>query len=360
MVKIKAPNPGKESAGTSTVKMIIYIVLATSVILSVAHQSDVFASLAFSSLIHAPDFVKKTSGEKWKLWDGFSPLFQGEKYECSWVKYVPYLPPSMDKDLLNYTTSTTHEMCVHPDHDIVSEMIRRMMRYGNCDILADSWVDYMKDSASAGTPVYHFEVGANIGSCIMQLLLTTPDHVHFVAFEPHPKNLFCLTSTLGRLPLRLRQRVTVFPVALGSQPTMSTLHTAKGNYGNSAISKPIPDFEGQRFNKAIPIPVEVMDDLINSTMVPQLKVGVMKLDVQGFDCEVIKGMNALLKRTFQVKFKSHPQVLSAFDSCSSKFIFDQMRAEGFAIYDHHKNPVSADPSGKNRDYVAKRDQATWS
>lgn len=360
MVKIKATNSGK-SAGTTAMKMIIFVVLATSVVLSVMHlKPDLLASTMGSSSIPAPEFVKKTSGENWKLWDRYRPLFRNANYDCSWVNYVPYLPPSIDKDVLNYTTSTTHEMCVHPETDIVSGMIRRTMRFDGCDVLSDFWADYMKDSASAGTPVYHFEVGANIGSCLMQVLLTTPDHVHLVAFEPHPKNLYCLTSTLGRLPLRLRQRVTLFPVALGSQPTMSTLHTAAGNFGNSAVSKPNPDYENQKIMEPIPIPVEVMDDLINSTMVPLLQVGVMKLDVHGYDCQVMNGMKAVLKRTFQVKFKSHPSVLSAFDDCSPKIVFDQMRAEGFVIYDHHNNPVQTDPSKSNRDYVAKRDRATWS
>jgi FkbM family methyltransferase len=211
-------------------------------------------------------------------------------------------------------------------------------------------------------PEYHFEIGANIGACVMQILLTTPDFVQVVAFEPNPKNLFCLTTTLMRLPLKLRRRVILFPVALGAEMANSTIHMSIGNYGNSVVSKEI-EVDNLKYLEPVPIQVEVMDDLIDSSEEQVFQVGVMKMDIQGYECYAMRGMHGLLAKTYQIKFETDNRLLGVFDSCSSDILFSQMRENGFGIYSDRAEstkPLLGNAPEGMADYFAMKKQESTS
>lgn len=130
-----------------------------------------------------------------------------------------------------------------------------------------------------------------------------------VIFEPHPLNLFRLTSTLHRLAnsqpqLNLAERVVVFPLAVGNVSMSAPLYVAKGNLGDSVIGRPVRK-EGRQKVHHVPlahwVPVRPLDALLLLGALPPgaartsegrpmaqrrpLPPGffrMMKLDVQGF------------------------------------------------------------------------------
>ena len=113
----------------------------------------------------------------------------------------------------------------------------------HCQILPILW-----QQQTTPTDGIYFEIGANIGSCVMEMLLSTDD-AKIVAFEPHPRNQFVLKSTIKRLPQELQRRVAFFPIGLGDVSTTSTIFAAKGNMGNSVVGKIIKDSGGQEFSR---------------------------------------------------------------------------------------------------------------
>ena len=308
------------------------------------------------SIINTPVMIKKQKGEEWEIWNHTDPLFQYEPFaKCAWSNFTPtFFPEFLNAtNTINMTEASGYQMCLHPEYDIVSHHIRETKHWFECDMLSSMWYDYLRTTSDDATSdaSYHFEIGANIGACVMQILLTTPSNIHVVAFEPNPRNLFCLTSTLGRLPYHIQHRVTVFPVALGATMAKSTLHMEVGNFGNSIVSKGgISENPSLNFLEPIEIHVEVLDELLDFNAA--FKVGVMKMDIQGFECFAMSGMHNVLKRTQQIKYEVIDIFLEAFDNCSSQILLMKMQESGFDVLDLKHNPVSMDGKPPNGDYLS--------
>jgi hypothetical protein len=141
------------------------------------------------------------SGNGWEMWDRRSaPAHQDAP--CQWANF---LPKHGTKD------DVTARMCTYPVHSDkhVSNMIQREGRWKDCDMLGTLWnaAEYDKGSKSI-----YIEIGANIGSCVMQMLFST--NASIVAFEPDPRNFAQLTTTLMVMDCAHRNRVSLFPLAL--------------------------------------------------------------------------------------------------------------------------------------------------
>ena len=379
MVSVNVKNALGETRGRSKIKimLLVSVVLGGFVLDTLNRDGGFIKILRASSTggglhdlqmdIGVP-IIEKAKGLTWEVWNRTDPLFRFSKFaECDWVKFRPVFPDTLLSKSVNETASSMHDICVHKEQDIVSQSIRRHGTWGDCNALSVMWDEYMGIKTRAvgeeQQPEYHFEIGANIGACMMQILLTTPDYVHVVAFEPNPKNLFCLTTTLMRLPLDLRRRVILFPVALGAEMARSTINMAVGNYGHSVVSKVILVEEKQQFLEPIPIQVEVMDDLIDSSEEQAFQVGVMKMDIQGYECNAMRGMHGLLARTYQIKFESDNRLLGVFDNCSSNMLFSQMRDSGFGIYTDRAEstkPLLGDAPAEIADFFAMKKNETTS
>jgi FkbM family methyltransferase len=148
----------------------------------------------------------------------------------------------------------------------------------------------------------HIEIGANIGSCIWELLQSDQEAQVF-AFEPHPRNLFALTSTLKANP-EYGKRVTLFPVALGAELgtvelALEAMPNMEGriNYGGSFVFGSLagdaaPVGTGtvveHRVRREL-VPVERLDQVLNRFSTLQ-HVRLAKLDAQGFECNILDGM----------------------------------------------------------------------
>jgi hypothetical protein len=79
----------------------------------------------------------------------------------------------------------------------------------------------------------YLEVGTNIGSCLVDMLMHTDARI--IAFEPAPANLFCLTSTLLKLPEEYRARVALFPIGAGDANIESVIYAKSDNHGHSVV-----------------------------------------------------------------------------------------------------------------------------
>mmetsp|Transcript_38686 Transcript_38686/g.81070 ORF Transcript_38686/g.81070 Transcript_38686/m.81070 type:complete len:233 (+) Transcript_38686:52-750(+) len=111
------------------------------------------------------------------------------------------------------TSGHIAQMCVHDFFDIVSKSIIGSKRWKDCDILPKLWsTTSTGDNTDDGDGLY-VEVGANIGACILEMLLST--NANIIAFEPHPRNLFHLRSTISKLDPSMQDRVVIVPTALG-------------------------------------------------------------------------------------------------------------------------------------------------
>ena len=233
--------------------------------------------------------IKKTADDGWEIpvWSAAVP--PGESLCRYWTRFVA-------------TNGQEIEMCVHSANDLVSNHIRQKGRWDDCDELTSLW----ESSYEAGS--IYMEIGANIGACIFQMLLTT--NASILAFEPQTQNSLCITSTLRKLKKGYQDRVVLFPVALGSQTKRTIIYSSSDNMGHSflgtekeALSVPVPvkTFRGNIMNSSI-IPVETPKDVLSAD---GPRISLLKIDVEGFECNVVDGLQDgnILKKIKTVKYE---------------------------------------------------------
>ncbi len=234
---------------------------------------------------------------------------------CKWVYFV--------------RNGIRYPMCVHSHSDAVSNQIAGSGSWSDCNILSGLWKNTKGDGE-------YMEIGGNIGACVMEMLTQTDAKI--TVFEPNPANLFCMTSTLNRLPDVMSDRVTVYPYALGEKNEKSTIHAAHHNMGNSVVGQVIKDNVGQLFEEAVPIEVWRYDDVISK----DIDVKLMKMDAQGFECNIVRGMGNIVPSLIKTEIADH--WLSSIEGCSDKILFGEFHKRNMVVYTENnrelKRPLS--------------------
>lgn len=243
-------------------------------------------------------------------WKGVLPITSTNPTQvCKWATYKTQ-------------KGNKGNICLHNSGDqYVSGDVLRTGRWNGCDLIPNLYEKH-------GSGLY-IDIGANIGTCVLTMLLDT--NATIVAFEPNPNNLFCLTSTLLRLPFSQQSRVSVFPFALGSTRMNSTINAPQQNMGNGVIGKIVKDFPSQVFHPPIPIQVEVFDQVISTVSY----VPVLKIDVQGFECEVIRGAKNLINVAQSVMSEIELKFLdSTTNRCSATILKLLLKRAGLTHKSH--------------------------
>ena len=251
-------------------------------------------------------FLPQSSNQNWQIWNASStaPLYNNRGWRCEWLQYT--------RPELNNQSA---EICGHTDRDIVSQRIQQTQQWDCCGAVRVQYhaavQDYTNSRRQYRVLPVHIEIGANIGACVVELLLSDPD-IHVVAFEPYPTNLFRLTSTLLRNP-DFHKRVTVFPIGLGSRNSTVRMAVEQDhNYGSARIQGPVVSTNtAVKTNKGTAVTnngddeqhhtvtVERLDNVL-AISDPNSLVASIKADVQGFECKVLSGMPMLLPRVARI------------------------------------------------------------
>ncbi len=164
-------------------------------------------------------------------------------------------------------------------------------RWGECTFLAkDEYVgrsmyyygEYGPDETEKILDIAYgtcLDIGANIG-CISQALLAAGHKV--VAFEPQPQ----LFSLLGKNSLN-RGEVVLVPAAVGAAEGHVAMpkvqYSAKGNFGGIGVGD-------RSIYGSISVPVVTIDSHNFND------VGFMKIDVEGYELEVLRGATETIRR----------------------------------------------------------------
>jgi FkbM family methyltransferase len=127
------------------------------------------------------------------------------------------------------------------------------------------------------------DIGANIGfySC-----LAAKRGKHTLAFEPSPRNLHYLNLNLWE---NRCDDIEVFPVGLGSQSGLQLM------YGFGGMASLIEGWAQSDQRHAELVPVHTLDAIIEGRFDRQRII--IKMDVEGFELEVLKGASQTLHRT---------------------------------------------------------------
>ena len=185
-------------------------------------------------------------------------------------------------------------------------------------------LNLLPTGALAGPPATVVDVGANTGDWSAGLLnFYTPDRL--ICVEPDPKLASNLRDRFAAL-----SAVRVFERAVGSTAGSGELKVMEDPVFNS-LRQPtghVRDLYPSTFRvlETVQVEVQTLDTLLAD--VPRVKL--LKIDVQGFEREVLAGAAAVLRRTdfvlMEVNFKPHYEGEAGF------FELDTiMQRHGFAI-----------------------------
>jgi FkbM family methyltransferase len=127
------------------------------------------------------------------------------------------------------------------------------------------------------------DIGANIGLYSLFLAELVGDQGQVLAFEPDP-SLF--EAALTNIRENGRENIiNIQNLALGSQSGQASLYRSSFNSGDNRLSA------SRGHKDAVPVCVARLDDIVCDA-----KIDFIKLDVQGWEAEVMRGMQRTLRR----------------------------------------------------------------
>lgn len=139
------------------------------------------------------------------------------------------------------------------------------------------------------------DIGANRGQfAVYALVRFASARIH--CFEPLPS----ARETLARLAAE-EPRVRVWPVALGSAPARASLHVTARDDSSSLLAPTelqTSTFPATHEAGRVEVEVRRLDDVVAS--IEAASPILLKLDVQGFELEVLRGATTTLQRVDEV------------------------------------------------------------
>ena len=159
-----------------------------------------------------------------------------------------------------------------------------------------------------------FDVGANDGRTSLKVVKQFP-RARIFAFEPHPETFLRLTDSTKNY-----SAVDPVQTALGAEAGDQVMHT----YTTSLINSLVPNARfAIRFGERLsPITVKCTTVDLFCAERNIKRIDVLKIDTEGFDLEVLKGANAMLKlrsclvRLFRIQRHSTGGKFGGWGACS--------------------------------------------
>jgi FkbM family methyltransferase len=142
--------------------------------------------------------------------------------------------------------------------------------------------------ANKSTSVF-WDIGANIGAISLPLLKKFKK-LKVVMFEPSPKPLSCLIRNIDCNP-DLIERAIIMNLALSNFTTIGKFYNSNESF-NSGVGG--LEKTNNRHGFSINLQTYKGDDLVNNNICP--KPDLIKIDVEGFEFEVLQGMQNILTK----------------------------------------------------------------
>lgn len=136
------------------------------------------------------------------------------------------------------------------------------------------------------------DVGANIGIHTSIAARSVAPNGTVYSFEPVPENFEILVRNLARNQLN---NVITEQIAIGDRNGYSTIYLADNSIGTHSLLR---NQNSYRLDQELSVPITTLDSYFNNRMPDE--VNVLKIDVEGYEPNVLKGAIKLLGRTNQL------------------------------------------------------------
>ena len=187
------------------------------------------------------------------------------------------------------------------------------------------------------------DVGANLGHMTSLLAFAVGANGVVHAFEPHPLVFERLSKNVDRWRLQPSYGpIVLYPVALSDEAGVAEISTSVFaiNEGSGSV-KP---FDSELSEGAYAVETRRLDDVLGA----EASIGVMKLDVEGHELQVLQGASGLLSshRVRDVLFEEHRTAPTPVTELFAAHGYTVMQVEehflGFAVKEARGKPKTAD------------------
>jgi len=142
------------------------------------------------------------------------------------------------------------------------------------------------------------DIGANVGTISVATSLLYPD-VDIHAFEPNP---YALKRLRYNQSLNNISNLIIHEKALGSKPEFLAFHHYDDHSGDIGLSSFITPTQSMHNADIKPVEIITLDSCLNEFIKP---VSIIKIDVQGFELEVLEGSEQLITKYRPVIILEH-------------------------------------------------------
>lgn len=136
--------------------------------------------------------------------------------------------------------------------------------------------------AAVNNGMVALDIGAHVGYRTLQMARRVGPSGTVIAVEAAPSNFRLLAANVALSGLN---NVFLAQVAAGDRPGRASLSISRTNTGDNRLSR----IEGE---SGVSVEVVRLDDLLP----PEIRIGVVKCDVQGFEYRALRGMEQTLRR----------------------------------------------------------------
>jgi len=168
----------------------------------------------------------------------------------------------------------------------------------NLDVRRDTLLKLMPDLVPPGSVIY--DVGAHIGLYSILLAKKVRDSLVY-AFEPNPESYRDLVRNI-RLT-RLEDRIIPLNFALGAVKSKLDFYVSSSS-ARSSFYELIARYDNNRILKTLSVECFTIDQIVQERLCKSADV--MKIDVEGFEYEVLKGArNTIAVKSPQIFVEIH-------------------------------------------------------
>ena len=164
------------------------------------------------------------------------------------------------------------------------------------------------------------DAGANVGYMTVLAGLAAGPGGRVLSFEPHPGLFEVLERNVAEARAHRRlANVETFRAALGDRPGAGSLHVPAGFEANDGVSR--IESAAAVSGHSLPVRVAALDDVLGD-----VPVGVLKLDVEGFEPQALTGAARALaaRRITHIVYEDH--------SVADSQVVPLLRAAGYRLF----------------------------
>ena len=210
-----------------------------------------------------------------------------------------------------------NQMQLHDDQDKISTVSNSLKKNGVHELNLTRLIRSKQFKKA-------LDVGANIGYFT---LLLADRSAHVYAFEPDPVNFAILQDNIRH---NNKTNLSLFNKALMSKPGKVMLHKNTGNPGMHRVYSSV-------YNDGPVVPVDAvrLDDVIDD------EIDFIKMDAEGAEYDILKGMPKILSQDNMIAFEFHAYTVREAGT-DPREMFDYVKEFGYKIRDIAGRAVDID------------------